>query len=111
MVNNCLALQPPSKQHTSNRAEGATNKKPAQTTQRDRLYALLYAHKNEDVGLPAILELRIAQFGARIKELRELGADIRNRRETRDGTTHSWYMLVVPESSDVAVASVTGGAR
>ena len=93
------ALQPHTTSSTQHTQPAATNNRQRRTTQRDRLYALLNARRNEDVGLPEILELRIAQFGARIKELRELGADIRNRRETKDGTTHSWYMLVVPDST------------
>jgi hypothetical protein len=104
MGSNSLALQPQTTRHAE---PAVTNKKSHRTTQRERLYALLYAHRNEDVGLPEILELRIAQFGARIKVLRELGADIRNRRETKDGTMHSWYMLVVPDSAtrDPAVSN------
>jgi hypothetical protein len=96
MATNRLALQP---DMTSTKQPAAANSRSRRTTQRDRLYQLLYNHRNEYVGLPQILELKIAQFGARIKELRALGADIRNRRETKDGATHSWYKLVIPDAN------------
>ncbi len=98
MTHTCRALQPPnSSPETQSADPSAHSPKPVRSTQRDRLYTLLYGRRNEWVALPQILELRIAQYGTRLKELRELGADIRNRKEAKDGTVHSWYMLVIPE--------------
>jgi hypothetical protein len=60
-------------------------------SQRARLIRLLLSAP--EIGLPSILELQIAQFGARIKELRDLGFDIKNRTASINGQTHSWYRL------------------
>lgn len=66
----------------------------AKPTQRDRVLNLLREANGEWVSLTRILELRIAQFGARILELRRAGHNIENRTEEVDGETHSWYRLV-----------------
>lgn len=64
-------------------------------TQRERVLALLKAHEGRWVPLPDILALGIAQFGARILELRRSGHVIENRIERDDnGIVHSWYRLV-----------------
>jgi hypothetical protein len=63
------------------------------STQRDRILALLLNAQGEEVPLPQILELKISQFGARIKEIREAGHIVRNRTERRDGRIFSWYRL------------------
>lgn len=63
------------------------------TTQRDRIYALLYRNRNQWVAQPEILKLCVAQWGTRINELRSLGADIRKK---TDANRHSYYMLVEP---------------
>lgn len=68
-------------------------------TQRDRILSVLLEAGHEWVPLPKILELGIAQFGARIKEARALGFQIENRTEMVDGKKHSWYRLV--PSADV----------
>lgn len=62
-------------------------------TQRQRIFDLLMASPNEWVPLPKILDLGIAQFGARILETRRLGVRISNRVATVDGKRHSWYRL------------------
>ncbi len=46
------------------------------------------------VPLPEILALAIAQYGARIHELRRLGFNIENRTERVNGARHSWFRLV-----------------
>jgi len=66
----------------------------AKPTQRDRVLDLLREANGEWVSLTRILELRIAQFGARILELRRAGYNIENRTEEVAGETHSWYRLV-----------------
>jgi hypothetical protein len=65
-------------------------------TQCDQLLAQLTAaaERGEEVGLPEILSLRIAQYGTRLKELRGEGHIIHNRTERRDGRVLSWYRLV-----------------
>jgi len=61
-------------------------------SQRARILQLLLSAP--EITLPAILDLRISQFGSRIKELRGAGFDIRNRTERMDGIVRSWYRLV-----------------
>lgn len=64
-------------------------------TQRARLLNVLVEAHGEWVPLPEILSLGIAQFGARILELRRTGFKIENRTERDDaGAIHSWYRLV-----------------
>jgi hypothetical protein len=62
-------------------------------SQRDQLCSLLSASLGQWVPLPTILALGIAQFGARILELRRSGYSIRNKTEHRDGKVLSWYRL------------------
>jgi hypothetical protein len=71
---------------------------PARKNQRERLLALLHCHQGEWVPLPAILDLRISQYGTRILELRRAGHVIESRQ--LDG--QSSFRLVsspVPASS------------
>ena len=63
-------------------------------TQRDQLRSLLSASLGQWVPLPTILALGIAQFGARILELRRSGYTIRNKTEHKNGQVFSWYRLV-----------------
>jgi helix-turn-helix protein len=73
-------------------------------TQRDRLLRLLAEAKGAWVPLPAILALNIAQFGARILELRRAGHIIENHTEKEKlgyGGIHSWYRLVPKASQQV----------
>jgi len=58
------------------------------------------------VPLPQILALGIAQYGARILELRRLGFVIENKTERVNGARHSWFRLV-----DSPVASAWKGRR
>jgi hypothetical protein len=82
--------------------------KPHRETQRDRVFALLNANANKWVALPEILQLGIAQFGARILELRGQGFDIENKIERDDrGVVHSWYRLVVQPTQLQLIAMPT----
>ena len=65
--------------------------KSSRKTQGDTLLRVLKL--NQWVPLPTILALGIAQFGARILELRRSGYNIRNKTEHRDGKVLSWYRL------------------
>jgi len=76
-------------------------------TQRERLLAVLIEARHNWVPLPVILELKISQFGARIKELRGLGFNIRNKTEIVSGVKHSWYRLE-PNSHPEPKESVPG---
>ena len=68
---------------------------PRLKTQRARLLAILVEARGGWVSLPEILALGIAQFGARILEMRRTGFDIENRTERDDaGVVHSWYRLI-----------------
>jgi helix-turn-helix protein len=64
----------------------------SRTNQRDRILALLKTDR--EVSLPEILGLGVAQYGARILELRREGHRIVNRTERIDGKTCSWFRLV-----------------
>ena len=66
------------------------------TRQQSRLLQLLQDRFPSRVPLPDVLALGIAQYNARILELRELGYDIRNEIEWHDGIRHSWFRLVRP---------------
>jgi hypothetical protein len=63
--------------------------------QRDRLLALLKRHAPHWVPLPEILDLGIAQYSARIFELRRLGHGIESKQEN----SHSWFRLVVNDTA------------
>jgi hypothetical protein len=64
-------------------------------TQRARILRPLIEARGGWVPLPEILALGIAQFGARIFELRRTGFNIENKIERDDsGVVHSWYRLV-----------------
>jgi hypothetical protein len=72
--------------------------KDSRSTQRDQLLAL-FLHDRE-VPLPEILAFGIAQYNARIFELRRLGFRIKNRTKEINGVKHSWFRLVQkPEQS------------
>ena len=66
--------------------------------QQFRIFDLLNTNFGHRVGLPEILRLGVAQFGARILELRAklrpLGYDIINETERSNPITHSWYTLI-----------------
>jgi hypothetical protein len=62
-------------------------------SQRSALLALLLRAKGAEVSLLEILRLNIAQYSARIHELRKLGFRIVNRTECRDGKRCSWFRL------------------
>src|SRR4029077_16943774 len=59
-------------------------------SQRERLLELLQSHGGAWVPLPEILDLQVAQYGARIFELRRAGYQIENRQEGE----HSWFRLL-----------------
>lgn len=60
---------------------------------------LLHTYRGEWVGLPLVLDLRIGQYNARIKELREAGFNIENRKaRAPDGRMCSWYRLAGQQS-------------
>jgi hypothetical protein len=62
-------------------------------TQGASLLSFFQSHHDEWISLTEILKLNIAQFGARILELRRDGHIIRNKTEHRDGKVFSWYRL------------------
>jgi hypothetical protein len=69
-------------------------------TQRSRILRLFIEARGEWVPLPDILTLGIAQYGARILELRRTGFSIENRTERRDGTRHSWFRLIASPNAE-----------
>lgn len=62
--------------------------------QAEKILALLRSARGAWVPLPEILALGIAQYNARIFELRKRGLNIENRTQTVDGVRHSWFRLV-----------------
>jgi hypothetical protein len=67
---------------------------PQSKTQRAAILRLLIDARGAWVPLPQILALGIAQYNARLWELRRLGFVIENKSESADGARHSWYRLV-----------------
>ena len=70
------------------------------TIQSEKLLALLRSAHGAWVPLPEILALGIAQYNARIFELRKRGLNIENRTETIDGVRRSWFRLVDSPASE-----------
>ena len=66
------------------------------TIQRQKIFALLSSRKGEWVPLPDILALGIAQYNARIYELRRSGLSILNKTKKINGMRMSWYQLSTP---------------
>jgi hypothetical protein len=62
-------------------------------TQRGKILGRLVDARGAWVPLPQILALGVAQYGARIHELRALGFRIENRKEHIDGVLHTWFRL------------------
>ena len=65
--------------------------------QRSRLLECLISARGGEVELPEILALGIAQYNARIYELRKLGFRITNRTERIAGVVHSYFRLELGE--------------
>jgi hypothetical protein len=64
-------------------------------TQRGQILAVLREASGAWVPLPRILELGIAQYNARIFELRRAGFKIENRTEVAEGERRSCFRLVL----------------
>lgn len=68
---------------------------PNADSQCGRILRLLESRRGEWVPLYEILNLKISQYGTRVKELRDKwGYVIENKTETADGQRHSWFRLV-----------------
>jgi hypothetical protein len=57
------------------------------------LIVLLRSYNGGWCPLPKILDLHIAQYNARILELKHKGYDIQNKTEWIKGERHSWFRL------------------
>ena len=68
--------------------------------QRQRILTLLRAARGRWVPLPEILALGVAQYGARIWELRRAGFNVENRCEHVGHTRHSWFRIAESPASD-----------
>jgi hypothetical protein len=80
-----------------------TRKRRKQLTQADVLIGMLRAARTNRVGLelPEIMRAGIAQHGARFKEIREQGFEIRNEMErTAEGVVLSRYWLTFDPEVD-----------
>ena len=71
-------------------------------TQRDLLIEKLRERRAEGraLDLPEIMRLGIAQHGARMKEIRNRGFQIKNELETVGGALHSRYWLTFDPERD-----------
>lgn len=78
---------------------------PNRPRQRDRILALLKDRAPAWIPLPEILALGIAQYNARIFELRSLG----HRIESKQDGDRSWFRLVTALAS-AAIPEVSGTA-
>lgn len=63
-------------------------------SQAERILKLLQERRGDWIPLPEILALGIAQYGARIHELRRDCYKIENRTDHSDGRILSWFRLV-----------------
>jgi hypothetical protein len=61
------------------------------TAGRERLLRLFEEFPGQWIELPAILALGVAQYNARIKQLRDEGYAIENRTEWRGHVKKSWF--------------------
>ena len=77
-------------------------------TQAAALLRLLIDAHGSWVPLPKILALGIAQYNARILELRRLGFVIENKTERIDGARHSWFRLLDSPAWKDRPAAMTG---
>ena len=75
------------------------NPADSRTTQRGRILALLIGARGAWVSLSEVLELGIAQYNARLFELRRMGFGIENRREHCDGRIRSSFRLLTGPAS------------
>ncbi len=66
------------------------------------LLRLLIDARGSWVSLPQILKLGIAQYNARILELRRLGFNIENKTERVNGARYSWFRLESSRNSESA---------
>lgn len=77
------------------------------STQRDKIKSLLLSRPNEWVPLVEILHLGVAQYNARILELRREGMRIENKIKEANGVRYSWFRYVpVISSADVCTSGV-----
>lgn len=76
-------------------------------TQRARILRPLIDARGDWVPLPEILALGIAQYNARIFELRRMGFAIENRTETdpETGERHSWFRLANNAAANAATTA------
>jgi Helix-turn-helix domain len=71
----------------------ARRNRPGYRDQNERILQLLQAREGQWVSLVDILQLGIAQYNARIHELRDRGLTIGNYTEWVDGVRKSWFSL------------------
>ena len=88
----------------SHPATGRQRRRYGKPTQREIILELLRQSRarGESLPLPKIQETRIAQFTARLFELRRLGFVIENELKRIDGTVHSSYRLTHDPERDGA---------
>jgi hypothetical protein len=84
---------------------------PDAASQCGRILRLLESRRGEWVPLYEILNLKISQYGTRVKELRDnWGYAIENKTETANGQRHSWFRILSPlagtkiENSKLAIS-------
>ena len=75
-------------------------------TQCENLRALFTGEINKWIPLPRILSMGIAQYNARIFELRRQGMDIENKTERVNGRRHSFFRYNKPISCTISIFSL-----
>jgi len=74
------------------------------TTQQEKILRLLQSRPNEWVSLPEILSLGVAQYNARIYDLRRMGYLIENKLiETIHGQRHTAFRLVTQKQHQLTL--------
>ena len=81
-------------------ASNPVPRKSDSLNQRERIIVLLAMNQGAWVSLPEILSLYIANYRARISELRKEGHPIELKDEWVDGQRHTAYRLVKIEKTD-----------
>lgn len=71
--------------------ETVQNHKAVYSGQHGKLMALFRNKPGEWIALPDILATGVAQYNARLLELRRMGEQIENRTEWVNGARHSWF--------------------
>ncbi|MGH9492916.1 MAG: hypothetical protein ACRD2K_05395 [Terriglobales bacterium] len=77
------------------------------TRQQVKIYTVLALRAGQWVPLPELLSIGVAQYNARILELRRQGLTIENKTAVVNGQRHSWFRLIPRPPRPVQMALVS----